>query len=254
NLGDSYNAYNGGAGPSSGLSRGAQTGERPRLETGFGLRDPGLKPKDLCGTPWRVAFALQEDGWYLRCDVIWAKPNPMPESVTDRPTKSHEYVFLLTKSEWYWYNAAAIKEPMKYVGLKGQTETGYKDARNYDGKHSDKQRGHSRRHAGFNERWDGMSKEDQQELGANARSVWSIATQPYSEAHFATMPLQLAKKCILAGCPKDGVVLDPFMGAGTAALASKVLGRAWVGIELNTNYIAMAQRRLDGTPDALFAS
>lgn len=187
NLGDSYNAYNGGAGPSSSLSRGAQTTERPKLPSGYGLRYKGLKPKDLVGIPWRVAFALQADGWYLRSDIIWAKPNPMPESVRDRPTKAHEYVFLLSKSERYYYDAEAVKEPAQHevvaqgcLGAVGVT--GRNDA-------PKKARSHSRPNP---------------DATRNARSVWTIATRPYHGAHFATFPPELAERCIRAGTSERG--------------------------------------------------
>jgi DNA modification methylase len=218
NLGDCYNAYNGGAGPGSKLS-GNQTKARPRLQSGYGIRDSGLKPKDLVGIPWRVAFALQADGWWLRSDIVWAKPNPMPESITDRPTRAHEYVFLLTKSARYFYDADAIRTAIQQPAAI------------------------SRRHAGFNGRWDALSKE-QQAAGANARTVWSIATEPYAEAHFATFPTELARRCILAGSREGDTVLDPFMGSGTVALVCDMLGRRSVGLELNPEYVALAERRI----------
>lgn len=207
----------------------------------------GIKAKDLIGIPWRVAFALQADGWYLRQDIIWAKPNPMPESVTDRCTKSHEYIFMLSKSARYFYDSDAIKEPAIYA------ELGYKDAETYAGKHhkTDKQRGHSRRHAGFNDRWDSMSREEQCSGTRNKRDVWTVATKPFPDAHFATFPPKLIEPCILAGCPIGGTVLDPFNGAGTTGLVSVKHGRKYVGIELNPKYAAMAEKRitrhLDGT-------
>ena len=226
----------------------------------------GLKPKDLIGMPWRIAFALQENGWYLRSDIIWHKSNPMPESVKDRPTKAHEYLFLLTKAPRYYYDGNAIREQMKYSGLKGQDPSGFKDPMIFSGKYakptgwatgddagwatasaqgrSDKQRVHSRRHAGFNDRWDHMSKDEQQANGRNKRDVWTIATFPFPEAHFATYPPKLIEPCILAGCPHGGIVLDPFMGAGTTALVALQHGRKFVGIELNPAYREIALRRL----------
>lgn len=206
-------------------------------------RAPGLKPKDLVGIPWMVAFALRADGWYLRSDIIWSKPNPMPESVTDRPTRAHEYLFLMSKSGRYFYDAAAIKEPAKYIDT-GNGTTIYKDARSYGGKHSDKQRGHGRRHAGFNDRWDKITKEEQRACGANKRSVWEIATRPFPEAHFATFPEKLIEPCILAGSPKGGIVLDPFFGSGTVGKRAKELSRKWCGIELNPAYVKIAEDRL----------
>lgn len=205
-----------------------------------------LKSKDLCGIPWRVAFALQDRGWYLRQDIIWAKPNPMPESIKDRCTKAHEYIFMMAKSPRYYYDAAAIEEDAIYAGLTGQDESGYKDAKQFNGKHSDKQRGHGRRHAGFNERWDAMSRKEQCSGKRNKRSVWTVATKPFSQAHFATFPPDLIEPCILAGCPKDGTVLDPFGGAGTTGLVADRLGRNAILIELNPAYATMAIERING--------
>ena len=186
----------------------------------------GLKPKDLIGIPWRVAFALQADGWYLRSDIIWAKPNCMPESVKDRPTRSHEYVFLLTKSAKYYWDGEAIKESSVSGHSSGN---GFKrDARlthrNEDGSHE-------------------SDKEWVEKPTRNSRSVWCITTQPCKEAHFATMPVKLAEKCILAGCPEGRLVLDPFAGAGTTGLACLKHGRRFLGIELNPEYIEIANVR-----------
>lgn len=248
----------------------------------------GLKPKDMVGMPWRVAFALQADGWYLRSDIIWSKPNPMPESVTDRPTKAHEYLFLLAKSERYSYDAAAIKEPAIYriderpFGDAGGNRHG-DEGRMYkppstNGKHKvpsgwdngsgghtkkmgryktlpegqakiravrDKQRGYpTRRHQGFNDRWDEMEKAEQCSGMRNRRSVWTVATSPFPDAHFATYPPQLIKPCILAGSRSEDVVFDPFMGAGTTALVAAAYGRRFLGVELNPEYAALAGRRI----------
>lgn len=220
----------------------------------------GLKEKDLIGIPWRLAFALQQDGWYLRCDVIWNKPNPMPESVTDRPTRCHEYLFLLTKSERYAYDAEAIREPAEHSSIKrwqqnidaqegssrangGKKTNGNMKSVGGPGR-SDKQRGHSRRHEGFNERWDGLTKSEQAKFGRNKRSVWTVATKPFSEAHFATYPPELIEPCILAGCPAGGTVLDPFFGAGTTGLVADRHGRHCLGIELNPDYVKIAEKRL----------
>ena len=200
------------------------------------------KPKDMLGIPWRVAFALQDDGWYLRSDIIWSKPNPMPESVTDRPTKAHEYVFLLAKQERYFYDAAAIREPAKKESLArpGQPPHSMNQPRP---NRSDKQRGHSRKHAGFNDRWDSMTKEEQSALGCNKRTVWTVATHPYSGAHFATFPPNLIRPMILAGsCPGD-FVLDPFSGAGTTAKVATELGRQFAGTEINREYLLLATER-----------
>ena len=186
---------------------------------------PGLKRKDLMGLPWHVAFALQADGWWLRSSIIWAKPNPMPESVRDRPTTAHEYVFLLTKRERYFFDSDAIREPLADASVARirqpsfpQQSGGSKDYRNGTNPNRsvrqalenlkdkvDKQRGHSRRHDGVNDRWDPMSKEEQQAVGANARTVWTIAPQNYPGAHFATFPEELPRRCILAGASGHGV-------------------------------------------------
>lgn len=285
NLGDSYNNdRTGGHGATGGADK--STLESPGPRSAAPTRkstDPLLKPKDLVGIPWRMAFALQADGWYLRSDIIWAKPNPMPESVTDRPTKAHEYIFLLTKREQYYYDADAIKEPAQYFGATGVDASGSKDAGNYDGKNSykvpsvwmtgkgahtskrgyftdqrkplpdtqenlgkfrDKRRGHSRRHAGFNSRWDDMEKSEQCGGMRNKRSVWTVGTSPFPEAHFVTYPPALIKPCILAGSAGGDIVLDPFMGAGTTALVAAELGRNYLGVELNPTYAAMAERRI----------
>jgi DNA modification methylase len=260
-------------GPASKLSGGQVHAAPKNTHTGSLKRTPGLKPKDLMGLPWRLAFALQADGWWLRADVIWHKPNPMPESVTDRPTKAHEYVFLLTKAERYHYDAEAIKEFATYpdgpnapdkivspygqgmarnnIGAKGNAN-GFRGGSYVGGKPgprtstgNDKQRGHSRRHAGFNDRWDAMPK-DEQRGSRNKRSVWTIATVPFPDAHFATFPPELPEICIKAGCPVGGTVLDPFGGAGTTGLVADRLQRHAILIELNPAYAAMARRRIDG--------
>ena len=210
---------------------------------------PGLKPKDLVGIPWRVAFALQSDGWYLRQDIIWAKPNPMPESVRDRCTKAHEYVFMLSKSARYRYDAEAVKEPGRAMNTHDATGPTYMapgQTRQTGSRKTDKQRGHSRRHAGFNDRWDAMGKVGQCSMMVNLRSVWTIATRPFQEAHFATFPPELPERCIKASCPVGGVVLDPFFGAGTVGVVAKQLGRDFIGIELNHQYCEMAERRIAG--------
>ena len=210
-----------------------------------------------------MAFALRADGWYLRSDIIWHKPNPMPESVTDRPTKAHEYLFLLTKSERYYYDWEAIKEPMSMSSVERLSQPNLENQEVSDrvpGKTNgnmkavgkiDKQRGHGRRHAGFNDRWDAMEKEEQCSGMRNKRSVWTIATQPYSEAHFATFPPKLIEPCILAGCPSGGLVLDPFAGSGTTIQVAQQLGRQGVGIELNPAYITLSDTRTAQTGLAL---
>lgn len=243
NLGDSY----------AGSGKGGNPGhsEHIKQKTNFGslsVRDrkqstPDLKPKDMVGIPWRVAFALQAAGWYLRSDIIWSKPNPMPESVTDRPTKAHEYIFLMSKKQHYYYDSESIKEPAIYHDITGMDDTGYKDAKKFNGKHSDKQRGHSRRHAGFNERWDKMEKSEQCSGMRNKRTVWEIATKPYAEAHFATFPPKLIEPCILAGSRAGDIVLDPFSGSGTTGMVAYQHGRKYIGIELNPEYISLSDKR-----------
>jgi DNA modification methylase len=216
----------------------------------------GLKAKDLVGIPWLLAFALRADGWYLRSEIIWSKPNPMPESVTDRPTRAHEQLFLLTKSARYHYDAASIRQPYaastltqferlyEGEGTKDYVAAGVQNPSDIKRRITDKQRGHSRRHAGFNDRWDAMPKVEQQMGGANKRSVWTISTQPTPEAHFATFPEALVEPCIRAGCPQGGTVLDPFAGSGTVGVVCAKLQRRFIGIELNADYVAIALRRV----------
>lgn len=187
--------------------------------------ETGLKPKNLVGIPWRVAFALQAAGWWLRSDIIWAKDNPMPESVTDRPTKSHEYLFLLAKSERYYYDKDAIAEKSVYPAGGKTQRIGAK-----------KQVGTLRNDVGNTTVATGSS---------NARSVWRINTAPFAEAHFATFPLALPERCIRAGCPVNGIVLDPFGGSGTTAVAALRNNRRALLIELNPEYVAMAHRRIE---------
>lgn len=191
----------------------------------------GLKNKDLLGIPWMVAFALRADGWYLRSDIIWAKPNPMPESVQDRPTKAHEYLFLLSKSPRYFYDAGAIREP---------------HARTWD----EETNGRGSISFGGNTR---PNKHNNLPVlphpeGANKRTVWTVATQPYSGAHFATFPPKLIEPCILAGCPEGGTVLDPFSGAGTTGMVALRHNRSYIGVELNPEYAELSRRRI--TDDA----
>jgi DNA modification methylase len=191
---------------------------------------PGLKAKDLCGIPWMLAFALRSDGWYLRSDIIWHKPNPMPESVTDRPTKSHEYIFLLSKQERYYYNADAIKEPRvndrKGVVL-GRGDQSFSQA--YNGIRNGPQRDNSGGYTTGDDR--------------NKRSVWTVATQPYADAHFATFPEDLIKPCILAGSRPGDTVLDPFAGSGTTGKVAIECGRLAILIELSPAYVNLARDR-----------
>lgn len=217
----------------------------------------GYKQKDLIGVPWMLAFALRGAGWYLRSDIIWAKPNGMPESVEDRPTRSHEYIFLLSKNRRYHYDGAAIEELASMASMARWNQ-------NLEGQHGslranggaktngtmkavggpDKQRGHSRRHDGFNDRWDAMEKLEQCAGTRQKRDVWWVSPQPFPEAHFATFPEELILPCILAGCPAGGTVLDPFFGSGTTGLVAQTNGCKAIGIELNPEYIEIAKRRL----------
>lgn len=267
NLGDSYYNYR----PGKGQRVSKQTIQQNNGSSDFenckrrGLRQEGFKEKDLIGIPWMVAFALRADGWYLRSDIIWAKPNCMPESVTDRPTRSHEYIFLLTKSPKYYYDSEAIKEPciwdvngdgtaarkarqnddnksMPTSERNGMRPAGFKDAKKFNGKH-EKQRGHSRKHAGFNGRWDLMTKEEQWKGMRNKRDVWTIPPANFAEAHFATYPPDLVKPCILAGTKAGDTVLDPFLGSGCTAMVALQLGRKAIGIELNPEYVKIAEQR-----------
>lgn len=272
NLGDSYagswGAQSRGGPPSesSTLKGNGHTGGGPKLknlsavqieahpkrtQTGT-IRQPGLKAKDLIGIPWMVAFALRADGWYLRQDIIWAKPNPMPESVRDRCTKAHEYLFLLSKGPRYHYDAEAVMEARTsnedastfrggcYVA--GETDNSTMGKRRVTG---NRKRGVSARHEGYETNHlslDGVGRGE----GRNKRSVWTVATQPFKEAHFAVYPPELIEPCILAGCPKGGTVLDPFGGAGTTGLVADRLQRNAVLIELNPKYAAIAERRIGG--------
>jgi DNA modification methylase len=230
NIGDSY----AGGGNYRGINSESTLSETQRNNRGArgvspllrAKNTPGCKPKDLIGIPWMLAFALRADGWWLRQDIIWAKPNPMPESVRDRCTKAHEYIFLLAKSERYYYDQAAIMEPANPDNCRdsatrrrntppgSDTDSGFENGRNY--------------------------------LDRNKRSVWTVTTQPFKEAHFATFPPALVEPCIKAGCPAGGLVLDPFGGAGTTGLVADRLQRDAVLIELNPEYAAIAQRRIRG--------
>lgn len=218
NLGDSYAA-----------NRSYQVADNKHCDVGNHSASSipsGLKAKDMLGIPWRIAFALQADGWYLRQDIIWHKPNPMPESVTDRCTKSHEYLFLLSKSERYFFDQEAIREPHQSQG-----KVRYPDQESYASKG----------------RLTPLSSKPRLfygDNGRNKRSVWTIATEAFSEAHFATFPQKLIEPCILAGSRMDDIVIDPFMGSGTTAVVARKLGRKYIGCELNPEYIEMAEKRI----------
>ena len=197
----------------------------------------GYPPKNLVGIPWRVAFALQDDGWILRQDIIWSKPNPMPESVKDRCTKSHEYIFLLAKSKKYYFNNESIQEDAKNWGTRDRTNGKYTsgNAPILGGNH-----------AGL------VGKEWEENPKKNKRSVWTITTKPFKGAHFAVYPIKLIEPCILAGCPKGGVVLDPFSGSGTTGIVAINNGRNYIGLELNPEYAEMSLERIkDECPNTL---
>ena len=224
NLGDSYYNYR----PSKGQSYPKQTVSKTKQD----LPDKcakrankleGLKEKDLIGIPWLFAFAMRADGWYLRQDIIWHKPNPMPESVRDRCTKSHEYIFLFSKNRKYYYDNEAIKEPAKDWGTRDRT----------NGKYHNEGTG-LQPHSGLTKSYPTKNK----------RSVWSVTVKPYKEAHFATYPPDLIEPCILAGSEEGDTVLDPFMGAGTTAAVAKSLNRHYIGCELNEDYGNLIQKRI----------
>lgn len=256
NLGDSYaggGGFSAGA-PSSAVSKSGKYGNRGALKAG-GIRPQGtIKAKDLIGIPWRVAFALQADGWWLRSDIIWHKPNPMPESVTDRPTSAHEHLFLLAKSERYYYDAAAIREAESEPNWDNGTRVfggvNKHGANPVTGKRLTGRLAGPRKR-GVPPRYHQYPACDQSGLdevdrggGRNARNVWTVATRPFPEAHFATFPPDLVEPCIKAGCPISGTVLDPFAGAGTTGLVADRLQRDAILIDLNPKYIVMAENRI----------
>ena len=224
NIGDSYYNYRPGKGqsyPKQSVSKTNQ--DLPQKCSKRGNRLEGLKEKDLIGIPWMLAFALRADGWYLRQDIIWHKPNPMPESVRDRCTKSHEYIFLFSKNKKYFYDNEAIKEPAKDWGTRDRT----------NGKYHNEGTG-LQPHSGLTKSY----------TTKNKRSVWTVTTKPYKGAHFAVFPTDLIEPCIKAGSEEGDVVLDPFMGSGTTAVVAKTLGRHYIGCELNEEYGKLQQKRL----------
>jgi site-specific DNA-methyltransferase (adenine-specific) len=244
NMGDSY--------ANGGRTTRDTDDKLPARGMGFRPKDPdGIKPKDLMGMPWRLAFALQDDGWYLRQDIIWSKPNPMPESTRDRCTKSHEYIFLLSKSRRYHCDMDAIREPAIY----GVTPTGVGFGHGFDeivkprAQRDSFQRNGSKREQTIPGQSKGTHRPDREQsnwdvLTRNKRSVWTVATHSFKGAHFATFPPDLIRPCVLAGAPRGGVVLDPFGGAGTTAVVAMQEGRKSVLCELNPDYAVMAERRI----------
>lgn len=282
NLGDSYNGYMANQ-RGTGLEAERQQ-SRKYVEPGFGLREKTIKNKDLAGIPWRVALALREDGWYLRQDIIWHKPNPMPESVTDRCTKSHEYIFLMTKSPRYYYNQDAIKEPakdssvarlgqdvenqegsdrvpgktngkmkaVKFGGNKQCPDTRLQSGKEWTpngrgGKNAFRGQGHFRDGQGPANREGRDMKDVGASIMANKKSVWTVPTTGFDGAHFATFPPDLIKPCILAGTKPGDVVLDPFGGSGTTGMVALELGRRAVLVELNPDYAKLCDERCTTT-------
>jgi len=247
NLGDSYARNGGGVESKMNTVHKMNVGQKATYLAG-GMQSinkvpDGLKSKDLIGIPWRVAFALQADGWYLRQDIIWHKPNPMPESVTDRCTKAHEYVFLLSKSERYHFDAEAIAEPaVNPDGFK--YEGGYREMMQHNEREgrllsNGSTALHSRTETGAVPHFAAGHGDKR-----NKRSVWTVSPKPFKGAHFATFPTELILPCVLAGCPAGGTVLDPFNGAGTSGLVALSNGRNYVGIELNPEYVALSMERM----------
>jgi DNA modification methylase len=224
NIGDSYCNSNGFARASPEYQREGRNNMPANDRKLDKLHETGLKTKDLIGIPWMLAFALRADGWYLRQDIIWHKPNPMPESVQDRCTKSHEYIFLLSKSSKYYYDHESIKDPVKQDwGTRDRT----------DGKYHNEGSG-LQPHSGLEKSYE----------MANKRSVWTVNTKPYAGAHFAVFPTELIEPCIMAGAPVGGIVLDPFMGSGTTAQVAQHLGRQYLGCELNPAYKPLQDKRI----------
>jgi DNA modification methylase len=237
NLGDSYGTGSGPTSDKSTLRGNGHVGGGPKAKAIATTGPRGLKPKDLVGIPWRVAFALQADGWYLRSDIIWAKPNPMPESVTDRPTKGHEYLFLLSRSATYHYDADAVRE----------------DATGHDAGRMGVHAANKFDRSAGNTNGLGASTLHTNATARNRRSVWTVATKPYPGAHFATFPEALVEPCILAGCPENGVVLDPFAGTGTVGVVAQRLSRRALLIDLNPDYLRQCLARNQQSPLGLSA-
>ena len=236
NIGDSYNS--GASGGLEGSTLGGGQANQERSNRGSGRKQigkiKGLKHKDLIGIPWMLAFALRADGWYLRQDIIWHKPNPMPESVRDRCTKAHEYIFLLSKSERYYYDADAVMEPVVASTVERLSQPTLH-----------KQEGSTRVPGKTNGNMKAVGRTDLR----NRRSVWTVATRPYKGAHFATFPPALIEPCVLAGSRPGDIVLDPFMGSGTTAQVALNNGRRYLGCELNPAYEALQKDRINTVRD-----
>lgn len=248
--GDSYNSATSTSRAGSTLEGSHGYWENPLIKHRINVA--GVKPKDLLGTPWLLAFALRQDGWWLRQCIVWHKPNAMPESATDRCTTAHSYLFLLSKSARYWFDAEAIAEPAEWARWGDQTVPKYEGTDTASGWMQPKTKreltniahGNStgRQTNGVGKTFD--VRADRADGLKNARSVWTVPTQGYPEAHFATWPEALVERILKAGCPQGGTVLDPFMGSGTTALVARKLGRNSVGIELNPDYAKLAAKRL----------
>jgi site-specific DNA-methyltransferase (cytosine-N4-specific) len=271
NMGDAYAGSWGAQGRPQGkgemtgrsVTSARQIGAHPRFQTCTGIRgkEEGLKNKDLMGQPWRLAFALQDSGWYLRQDIIWHKPNPMPESVRDRCTKAHEYLFLLSKSEKYYYDFEAMQEPVSGnahargagVNPKAKNPSGWDMG---PGGHRELAGRYSGTGVGFGRGYDKVAKPRVKQNASfsaavkdlvttrNRRSVWTIPTQPFDGAHFATFPEALVEPCVLAGCPGGGIVFDPFFGSGTTGQVARRFGRHFIACELNPAYEPLQRERL----------
>ena len=237
NIGDSYARNGGGVESKMNTVHKMGVGQKATYLAG-GMQSinkvpEGLKSKDLIGIPWMMAFALRADGWYLRQDIIWHKPNPMPESVQDRCTKAHEYIFLMSKSQKYYYDIEPIREQIK-PSTDGQASV----------RRSGDSKTRSKEHWGVPHNPENVIVQYDEIKGANKRSVWSVPTKPYTGAHFAVFPEELIEPCILAGAPVGGIVLDPFMGSGTTAQVAQHLGRQYIGCELNKDYKPLQDKRL----------
>ena len=279
NMGDSYATNAGNANRAGGGTQGKEF-KGPNTQPNRLKAAHGLAPKNLIGQPWRLAFALQDAGWILRRDIIWHKPSPMPESVKDRCTTAHEYIFHFVKSGRYYYNGDAIREPAKESSMArlsqdvenqegssranaggktngkmkavARTPQGWAQSDKYadrDPRYPKRDLGDPKIHAGSAE---GIEDRKHVYLTANARSVWTFPTAGYSGAHFATFPEELPRRCILAGCPEGGTVLDPFAGSGTTLAVAKKLGRKSIGIDLNPDYAQIIRERMDGITESLF--
>ena len=268
NLGDSYNGSGATGGQGKQYTNAGSVG-RPDARGGY----VGLKQKDLIGIPWMLAFALRADGWYLRQDIIWHKPNPMPESVRDRCTKAHEYIFLLSKSQKYYFDNEAIAEPLASASIARLSQANLENQKGSD-RVPGKTNGNMKAvYCGSDKPYTGKSTKDYGAGGAqdasatkarivdrilsgeittrNKRSVWTVTTKPYKGAHFATFPTDLITPCILAGAPAGGIVLDPFMGSGTTAQVAIQHGRQYIGCELNPEYKMLQDKRIAKAQDSV---